>query len=579
MRSFLLHAGIGMSILFLLPASPARAQPGPSPVEKWAAQLTGSDDAGFTTLQEIRTTLGERDSPNVISILTQLEKMGHSAPSRYNVRLKLLWAWKLWDMAHHSAKDRIAALCKESLLQCYELNDEPLTSAISWEYGKLMYAMGEIEPAAMYCLNGAELSEKIGLPVDEVKYWALGEILYHTRDYEKSIYYTRASLVNVGTTHPSDVRTTITRLNTVALCWQRMGKYDSAFFYYDKSMAMADTIHSEVWKGIISGNKGQIYFHQHQYDTAKALFEYDCRTSQQDGDWGNAANSLQWLARTNLALGNSRLALSQVTEAMTLLKRNMQINYLQNVFYATADVYRVLGNSDSFYHYSLFYNNLHDSLERSIADSRMEMSRIKLNNQDNVFKIRNLQKEKAANLLLRNYIIAGIILLAIIAILIMNSQRLKMRHRQQLAQEHRKAAEERLQSFTQTLIEKTTLIENLQDQLQHRELTLSQQQLAEELGRQTILTEEDWDKFRALFEKIYPAFFMSLKERAPDITAAEQRMAALTRLYLTTRQMASILGISADSVNKTRQRLRARLKIPVDAKLEEAVASFVGREA
>jgi DNA-binding CsgD family transcriptional regulator len=47
----------------------------------------------------------------------------------------------------------------------------------------------------------------------------------------------------------------------------------------------------------------------------------------------------------------------------------------------------------------------------------------------------------------------------------------------------------------------------------------------------------------------------------PDITVAERRMAALIRLHLNTKQMASMLGISTDSVYKIRQRLRKRLQL------------------
>jgi DNA-binding CsgD family transcriptional regulator len=46
----------------------------------------------------------------------------------------------------------------------------------------------------------------------------------------------------------------------------------------------------------------------------------------------------------------------------------------------------------------------------------------------------------------------------------------------------------------------------------------------------------------------------------PDITPAEQRMAAFSRLHLNTKQMASMLGISPDSVYKIKQRLRKRLQ-------------------
>ena len=47
----------------------------------------------------------------------------------------------------------------------------------------------------------------------------------------------------------------------------------------------------------------------------------------------------------------------------------------------------------------------------------------------------------------------------------------------------------------------------------------------------------------------------------PDITVAEKRMASLIRLHLNTKQMASMLGISTDSVYKIRQRLRKRLQL------------------
>ena len=43
-----------------------------------------------------------------------------------------------------------------------------------------------------------------------------------------------------------------------------------------------------------------------------------------------------------------------------------------------------------------------------------------------------------------------------------------------------------------------------------KQLTDEQQKLANVLSHQTILTEEDWEKFKTLFEKIYPGFFLKL---------------------------------------------------------------------
>jgi DNA-binding CsgD family transcriptional regulator len=159
--------------------------------------------------------------------------------------------------------------------------------------------------------------------------------------------------------------------------------------------------------------------------------------------------------------------------------------------------------------------------------------------------------------------------------------RLKHRFTEQIAVQQKNAAEaekeaakEQLQLFTQNLIEKTSLVEKLEGQLNNRTLSIEQQELITSLSGQTILTEDDWEKFKSLFEKIYPGFFMKLKTSVNDITLSELRMAALVKLHLTTRQIAAILGISPNSVNKTKQRLRQRLHVDTEKNIEDVIADI-----
>jgi DNA-binding CsgD family transcriptional regulator/tetratricopeptide (TPR) repeat protein len=566
-------------ILFVLLQTnlPAFTQNKSLPLDDWVKRLDADDDTLNKNFNEVVDMLKSMDTAIVFRTLNELEKKGASAGPYFQVRIKHLRAAMLWEIRDEAAKDAIAQLLKPALQQAYQINDEYLIATVSWEYGEKMFYCKEIEPAAMYCLNAVEILDKRGITNDAHKYQLLGEIFYNTRDYERGMYYIRRAIENEkDTSHVARVAT-MSRWNTIALCWQKIGNYDSAFHYYDIAMQMANVLNFEVWKGIISGNKGQVYFLQKKYDNAKPLLEFDYRTSKQYGEIASAANSLQWLARINLLQGKKDSALLQVKEALRMLHQQPGpiTNYLQNVYYATADVYRVLGNSDSFYHYSQLYSHLHDSTERAITNSRLEISRLKLGNQSNVFKIHELQREKEAETKERNFFIAAIVLVAIVGLLILNHRRLKSRYQQQLAFQQRDAAEkeiaaakEQLNMFTQNIIEKTKLIEQLEQQVANQPLTYEQQQLANELSHQTILTEEDWEKFKTLFEKIYPGFFLKLKETVPDITPAEQRMAALTRFHLNTKQTASMLGISPDSVYKIKQRLRKRLHVNDEVNIE-----------
>ena len=48
-------------------------------------------------------------------------------------------------------------------------------------------------------------------------------------------------------------------------------------------------------------------------------------------------------------------------------------------------------------------------------------------------------------------------------------------------------------------------------------------------------------------------------------------MLSLTRLKLSTKEMASMLGVSADTIKKTRQRLRKKIDLAEDQSLEDIV--------
>jgi tetratricopeptide (TPR) repeat protein len=563
---------------FLLQTSPAAfAQIKSLPLDEWAKNLDADDDTLNKNFNEIVNILKSVDTAIVFPTLNELEKKGSAKGPYFQVRIKHLRAVMLWEIRNEAAKDFIAQLMKPALQQAYAINDEYLIATVSWWYGEKMYYSKEIERAAMYCLNAVEILDRKGVTNDVHKYGVIGEIFYNTRDFKRAMYYVRRAIDNENDSSYEARVNTMSRWNTIALCWQKTGDYDSAFHYYDIAMEMAVALNFEVWKGIILGNKGQTYFLQKKYDIGKPILEYDYRTSKKYGEIANAANSLQWVARINLLQGKNDSALLQVKEALHMLQQHptQTATYLQNVYYTTADVYRVLGNSDSFYHYSQLYGKLHDSIERAVANSRLEISRLRLDDQSNTFKIRELQRQKEAQARERNFVIAGIVLLAIVGLLILNRRRIKSRYEQQLAFQQKDTAEkemaavkEQLNMITQSIIEKTKLIEQLERQVANKPFNDEQQQLANELSHQTILTEEHWEKFKTLFEKIYPGFFLKLKEMVPDITVAELRMAALTRLHLDTKQMAAMLGISPDSVYKIKQRLRRRLQLNDEATTE-----------
>jgi len=544
------------------------------PYNEWVRKLSDKTAPTASGFQDVLPILKGKNFSEAASILRELENKGSRAGNYFIARFRVLHALWLADAKRFAAKDDVSQLMKQALNAAYETDDDSLISFVSWSYGRTMYDFSDNEPATMYCLYSAEIDEKSPQKMDADRCTVMGDLLYRTQDYQRSIYYTHQAIVRETDTSYFARNQVMSRWNTIGLCWQKLGNYDSAFFCFDNAYNIAKETKNEIWQSIISGNKGQVYFLQKKYAIAKPLLEADYRYSRAYGEMGSAGNSLQWVARINLMEGKKDSALMQVKEALRLIKFESFPSYLLNAYYATADVYRAFGNYDSVYTYSELYNRLHDSIEKSVARSALEISRIKMDNLQSALTIKSLHREKEAERLTRNFILATIILAAAIIILILTRQRQKLRYQQRLTLSEMVGAKEQLNLFTQNLIEKSELIEKLQRQLQDKKQNEEQQRVIDELSHQTILTEDDWAKFKLLFEKIHPGFFQKLKQRSADITLAEQRTAALTRLEFPTRQIASLLGISIDSVHKARQRLRQRYNFHSESDLEQFLASL-----
>jgi len=91
--------------------------------------------------------------------------------------------------------------------------------------------------------------------------------------------------------------------------------------------------------------------------------------------------------------------------------------------------------------------------------------------------------------------------------------------------------------------------------LEEREETL------QKLNCFSIKTEEDWKKFKKMFDDVYKGFFNRLYIKFPELTVSEIRFLSLIKLKHTNNEIAYVLGISVVSVRKSCFKLREKLNI------------------
>lgn len=75
------------------------------------------------------------------------------------------------------------------------------------------------------------------------------------------------------------------------------------------------------------------------------------------------------------------------------------------------------------------------------------------------------------------------------------------------------------------------------------------------------MKDDSWNEFEAHFNNVHLDFYKKLKERCPDLTPAELKMCAFLRLNMSSKEIASMSGITVKSVDVMRGRIRKKLNI------------------
>lgn len=135
-----------------------------------------------------------------------------------------------------------------------------------------------------------------------------------------------------------------------------------------------------------------------------------------------------------------------------------------------------------------------------------------------------------------------------------------------------------LTTYTLNLIQKNQALKTLQleiNQVIRSSSKSSYQEMRKLLNLidYSFRKDEDWENFKLFFEEVYVGFFANLIQRHPRLTSHDLRHCALIRLNLTIEEIATIIGISADSIKTARFRLKKKMELDSKVDLLEYLMS------
>ena len=124
------------------------------------------------------------------------------------------------------------------------------------------------------------------------------------------------------------------------------------------------------------------------------------------------------------------------------------------------------------------------------------------------------------------------------------------------------------------LIEKDKLLGEIKDDLekiQHGNTDASINKIKSTIQ---VNSKKKWEEFEARFVQINNSFYEALNKKHDNLSRNELKLCALIKLNFSSKEMADILGVSADSINKARYRLRKKLNLTRDENLVSYITAF-----
>jgi len=396
----------------------------------------------------------------------------------------------------------------------------------------------------------------------------IGDLYYDMNNYPKALEYNFKALTLAKEIGNKDV--IASDLDNIGTVYSKQGDFSKALEYEFRALSIVQEIEDKDAITDLYINAGGIYTKLKKYKQAKTLLDSALVLSINTGNKKNTENTYSSLVKLDSVMGNYKTSYK---------------DYKQYIVYHDS-----LINQESIRKITqMELNKEFQKVEDSIKREQEKITSI----QEAGIKRKHLITNSVLVIILLA-ILLTILLVARLQIrrkkdkmlfektIVLSTQekkRLKL-ERQKMEQELANA-KALLNDYIKSMVEKNTLLEQYTIDIEEikslKTPEINDENSAEHLehlNKSTILTEEDWNKFKELFEQVHKGFFIRLKEKLPNLTQGEIRFFCLLKLKLDTKKMSGILGVSISTIRQSRYLLRKKLAVPEKDDLNDIANSI-----
>jgi tetratricopeptide (TPR) repeat protein/DNA-binding CsgD family transcriptional regulator len=470
--------------------------------------------------------------------------------------------------------------------------------------GIILYQTGDYAKAMEYFVKTLPYNEAKGASQALIdNYTNMAIILEVQKDIPKASSYKRKAL-NLSR-EISDPRSELQALANLGTLFFNASTYDSAKYYNLLAVPLAEQLGDAYSGSFVLNNLAECAIAEGQLKEAEKYVLRALEMRRAIGDPLGQSVSLRVYGIIQENRGQSEKAITAYKDALKFAEDIHSREQEMNCHEQMADAYKKLKKIDQAFFHLEHYRSLKDSLFSEKQNEKIRELEIKYQSSKNEAKVLEQQLEiqkyelnqeaQRRNILVMGAV--GVSFILLLGSLYLGSRR-KRAHEQLLSRkEHEMLAlklhnealqKEQLQqevayknkeitTLALMMASKRAVIEELEEQVK----LLKSQPVDEWPGRVASLLrelkikrtmEKEMEEFDHYVHQVCEGFFERLQQLYPGITPTEKRLAALLRMELSSKEIASIMNISPKSVDMSRYRLRKKMHIETEENLVSSLS-------
>lgn len=485
--------------------------------------------------------------------------------------------------------DSALILLKKMHLQATEKEDTAMAGLCLQQMGQICYNQGHYAKALEFYLHADKVfATQQNKNLAAANMGEMGVLYYYNKQLDKSrTQYHKALAIYKQT---NNLKGQAEIFGNMGHLYEKQQQYDSAFYYQHLALAHYTQANYKQGAAKIYENLGSIYEDLAKYDSAYLNFDRSLQLYNEDHNQIASIEVINNLGDILRKTGKYQASIQQTYKALNLAKQTGNLYQLASAYRDLGKAYELMNVMDSAYHYAELSRKYSLEIYSKEGVEQTAFLQVLYDIDKKSNEIARLNDNRKINKILAIAGTSVALLVVILGIVMLSRQRLKLKDQKALAREkeaqhelmqlelkNRALEDERLKQQLETkdhelsthtlnLIRNNQLLENLKGTLQlmvkedKRDQKRQLQQLILQIN-ESFNHEQHWKEFTTAFEQVHQSFFDSIKKYSSELTSADIRLIALLRINLPSTDIATLLGISTDSLRVSRYRLRKKLNI------------------